>query len=445
MTLPPGKPRLLVVGGTGQALASPVKFFRDQGYDVVVVGRRPGPSKLQQRYLFDGAGARYQSIDVLSRQGQDSLRRLAEQSDVVIMGGEPHYGASAESTATREGMSRFYETLRSAGYSVEENKRRTTEGKWPKRVVRVGSPPAERPYGREASAADLRRLVATDPSWDNPYFRGKVLRVEEAEEATRNGLDLVTALPTGVVSAFGDYGAKDPLVLFQKGFAGVAPQFTPSTPTNLVTGEDVGRGLLLAALAGDTGRSYQLAGSDVPSHLSLQSVLESTGQRLPPVRHFSTSDLDYQLGLARGDSFERTSRDVADYSGRAVTNLALMTNPLTFLWGATKAGLDTVTGSVQAVKNVCDNTASMAIRAAGIEDWQLALLRLMQSRRSDVRALNDRISDPRFAHARYRSDEQIRQALPEAYRQRARWLQERGLLGGKTVNVDLAASSESRS
>jgi len=160
---PRGKPKLVVAGGTGQALSTAVLTLGDLGYDLTVIGRRP-LGQLQRATLFARRNVRYEALDLFARQRQARVRELAASADIFVMGAEPHVIDNAgRLEAALRGVTRVYSTLHSAGYTTKDNEARRRSGTWPKRVVRIGSSPAEIPYdGRLPRGAFLEDTVSLD-------------------------------------------------------------------------------------------------------------------------------------------------------------------------------------------------------------------------------------------------------------------------------------------
>jgi nucleoside-diphosphate-sugar epimerase len=441
--LPDSTPRLLIAGGAGQALSTVVLTLGRRDYDVTVIGRRP-LSPLQHTTLLACDNVRYARMDVFAPGSQAQLGELAADADIFVMGAEPHVVAdAAELEAAIEGVECVYATLRDAGYTTAANDVRRRARQWPKRIVRIGSPPAELPsrgisrsgFVEDAtSLEELKCRAIEDTNWQNPYFQGKVRCAIAAHEAVDDGLDLVTAAPTSVISWAGDWGEHEPIVLLRNALAEDRPPFIPSTLTNVVPGDVFACGIMLVAVAGATGESYQLAGVDIETAECAKVLLASIGEVPPPPRTLSPEELDHQVRLLNGESLRRTARDVLDYGGRAVANVGLMwanafslgmLTPLV----VTKIATDAVAGGASAVRNTYDNAVTTTLGVLGIESWQIALLAEMQARSADkVRALNPAVArTPVAAFAYPDAAEMARQLLPALQRQ-AEWLQTRGLL-----------------
>ena len=445
-SFPHRKPRLLIAGGTGEALSTAVLVLGAMDYDVTVIGRRR-LSGLQEATLFSRPYARYVAMDVLAPRSQEQLQQLAARADIFVMGAEPHVVAdAAQLDAAIEGVERVYATLRESGYTNTANGVRRRARQWPKRVVRIGSPPAELPsrglsrrsrFVEDATSfEELKRRAIEDANWQNPYFQGKVRCAVAAHRAVVDGLDLVTAAPSSVISWAGDWGEREPIILLRNALGEDRPPFIPSTLTNVVPGDVVACGIMLVALAGTTGESYQLAGADMQTAECARVLLATTGEVPPPPRRLSPEELDHQARLLSGESLRRTARDVLDYGGRAVANVGLiwanafslgMLTPLV----ATKIATDVVAGGASAVRNTYDNAVTTALCVLGIESWQIALLAEMQARSADkIRALNPAVARTQFAAFAYPDAAEIANQVVPALQRQAKWLYTRGLLPG---------------
>ena len=413
-------------------------------YDVTVIGRRR-LSGLQEATLFSRPNARYVAMDVLAPRSQEQLQQLSARADIFVMGAEPHVVAdAAQLDAAIEGVERVYATLREAGYTIRANEARRLARQWPKRVVRIGSAPAEFPsrglsrrsgFVEDATLVEkLQRRSIEHTNWQNPYFEGKVRCAVAAHRAAGSGLDLVTAAPTSVISWAGDWGEREPIVLLRKAISEGWPRFIPSTLTNVVPGDVVACGIMLVALAGATGSAYQLAGMDMQTAECARVLLATIGEVPPAPRTLSPEELDYQVRLLNGESLRRTARDALDFGGRAVANVGLiwanalslgMLTPLV----ATKIATDVVAGGASAMRNAFDNGVTTTLRALGIESWQIALLAEMPSRRADkIRVLNSVVAGTRFAAFAYPEASEIATQITLALQRQAEWLQKRGLL-----------------
>jgi hypothetical protein len=417
-------------------------------YDVTIIGRRP-LGALQRTTLLNRGNVRHVTMDVCAPRSEEPLRELAASADIFVMGAEPHVVADdAELDAAVQGAERVYRTLWDAGYTTAANDARRAVQQWPKRVVRVGSPPAEfpsralsqsSPFVEDATSIEALQLRAIhDTNWKNRYFQGKVRCAVVARSLAAKGLDIVTAAPTSVISWAGDWGVREPIVQFRRRVRRRWVPFTPSTLTNVVPGDVFACGLMLAALAGRTGESYQIAGADAQTAECVQALLATVGEVCPPPRRFSRDELDHQVGLLDGESLNRTARDVVGYSGRAVENVGLMwANALSFgvltPLVTTKIATDVVAGGVSAMRNAYDNAVTTTLWALGIERWQIALLAEMQSRGADkIRALNGVVAGTPFAAFAYPDAAEIAKRIDPSLQLQAEWLQKRGLLrGGK--------------
>jgi hypothetical protein len=413
------------------------------GHDVTVIGRS-ALAPLHKATLFARDHVRYEAMDVFAPACQPRLREIADTADVFVMGAEPQTVEQAGLDDAVRGVKRVYATLLAASYAAKDNAARKKAGRWPKRVVRIGSPPAEIPRAARSRRARfledsvsfdaLLRRSAQHDNWQNAYFQVKVRCAALARQAVADGLELVTASPTGVISWAGDWGDREPILQFCKDGVDTRPRFLPSTLTNVVPGDVVARGVMLVALAGTTGEVYQLAGIDLQSAEPIRYLLAAMGEPVLPVRIYSKQSLDRQVRLLRGESFRRSIADVAEYGGRAWSNLSLMwANARSFglltPLAAMKIAGDTLTGFLDATRNAYENAETLAMRAIGIEDWQIALLAEMRSRRADkVRELNKTVKGTRFANLAYPEAAALSEQLPCALTRHAAWLERRGLI-----------------
>ena len=171
------------MGGTGQALSTAVLTLGELGYDLTVIGRH-ALAPLQKETLFARDRVRYEAMDVFAPESQPALGEIASAADIVVMGAEPHAIERARLDDAVCGVKRVYATLLDASYTTDDNAARRQSGVWPRRVVRIGSPPAEIPRApRSRRAGFLEDSVTADAllqraadadNWQNAYFQAKV-------------------------------------------------------------------------------------------------------------------------------------------------------------------------------------------------------------------------------------------------------------------------------
>jgi hypothetical protein len=223
--------------------------------------------------------------------------------------------------------------------------------------------------------------------WSHPYFRTKVALARAAETAASAGLDLVTVLPTYVLSAFGERGRQEPLLQAHR--AASATGFVPSVPLDVVPVAAVAAATLLVALEGATGERYQLCGVETDTCALHAASLRHLGLRPRPWPVPRAELLD-ELRLLAG----RPRRN-------AWMQLALL--PWDLWRGA-------------------------ALRSYEVEAWHLALL-LEGSARSaaKLRCLSDALA-PNARAPRYPDAEEMARAIEREARRKAAWMVADGLL-----------------
>jgi hypothetical protein len=127
------------------------------GHDVTVIGRS-ALAPLHKATLFARDHVRYEAMDVFAPACQPRLREIADTADVFVMGAEPQTVEQAGLDDAVRGVKRVYATLLAASYAAKDNAARKKAGRWPKRVVRIGSPPAEIPCRSFATCKVSRGL-----------------------------------------------------------------------------------------------------------------------------------------------------------------------------------------------------------------------------------------------------------------------------------------------
>lgn len=380
--------RVLVLGGTGNLGAGLVEEACSLGWPVTAVGRRPEPTGVATS-LFSSKGAQYVCLDVFDP--ETDLTPLLKRHDLVVVACEPWATTQTDLVRGVAGTRRLYATAAAAGFTRQKNERR----KVPKRIVRIGSPPAEVPlallrgadgfeedrFTREELWAHARR----DPCWDNFYFGAKVHMARCLTEAVHRGVDAVTAAPTFVVGWAGDSPAEEPLVRIHR-FTRRAG-LLPAVPTNAVPLDVAARGIFLVGLRGTAGETVQVAGIDTDTFEVNRLSLEPLGvsvRRVPVPR----AELEDELRVMQGGS-------------RSMPLLDLWLKPL-------------------------DWWKRAWLSAFGIEAWEIALaLQIGHRSANKIRALSRELPK-RLKVLRYPSTDAIREALPQAGRRKAEWLEASG-------------------
>jgi nucleoside-diphosphate-sugar epimerase len=396
-------PRVLVLGGTGAIGAGVVERAAELGLPVTCVASRAQPSPLLRDGLLGPRGVPYVALDVFSEQALPDLQQLLDAHDLAILACEPWSGEDEPALRGVEGTVRIYQTATRCGFTAEENARRRAAGKTPRRVVRIGSSAAELPLDllgasggverwpeERVSQADLERVAASDPCWDNAYFGSKVLQARNAREAVCGGLDLVTVLPTYVVSWWGEYGGHEPLVRLLR--TARTTGCLPRTPLNAVPVDAAATGILLAALCGAVGERYQLAGIDTDTW-----AVHAASMRFatPPVRD------PLPIPLPRAELLDELRLLRRERRSQAWLDVWLLP------WDGFRRAL---------------------LELYRIEPWHLALLAQGGHRSgARLRALGDSL--PAFLSAlRFPDAEDLRARLDHAARRKMEWLERIGAL-----------------
>ncbi len=259
--------RLLVLGGTGAVGAGVAALAAGSGIDVTLTGRRAEPDASIASSILAGDHTRYVSLDVARAEHAATLGALLEWSTLVVIACEP-WTADALADEVAEAYTQLYALALERGFGVDENDARAQRGELRKRIVRIGSVAAELPHalldGGVGFAEDrvslevLEARAREDAATDHAYFALKRTLARCAEQAVSRGLDLVHALPTYVVSAWGDRGEEEPLV--QAWRSARRTGFVPAVPLNAVPADVAAESILLLALIGSTGERYQVTG-----------------------------------------------------------------------------------------------------------------------------------------------------------------------------------------
>jgi nucleoside-diphosphate-sugar epimerase len=267
-------PRVLVLGGTGAVGGAVVEYVRELGWLATACGRRAQPvaaaaARLQQ------IGAPYQSIDLFSDDAKARLEPLLCAHDLVVVACEPWSESDPGGDAAAHAFEQLYELAQASGFERDANRSCAEEGEPPRRIVRIGSSAAELPHALldlpgpgwpedRASVEALEAVAASLPIRDHAYFRTKRSLAAGAAHAVRQGVDLVTALPTWVLSAWGDRGDEDPLRQARR--TAERTGFLPAVPLNVVPAPAAAAGILLVGTSGATGERYQVAGIETDTH-----------------------------------------------------------------------------------------------------------------------------------------------------------------------------------
>lgn len=267
-------PRVLVLGGTGAVGGAVVEHARELGWTATACGRRAQPvsaaaTRLQQ------IGAPYESIDLFHDDAKSRLEPLLCAHDLVVVACEPWSESDPGGAAAAQAFERLYELAHACGFERDANCARAEEGEPPRRILRIGSSAAELPHALldlpgpgwpedRASVEALEAVAAALPIRDHAYFRTKRVLGATAAHAVRRGVDLVTALPTWVLSAWGDRGDEDPLRQARR--TAERTGYLPAVPLNVVPAPAVAAGILLVGTCGATGERYQIAGIETDTH-----------------------------------------------------------------------------------------------------------------------------------------------------------------------------------
>jgi nucleoside-diphosphate-sugar epimerase len=403
----PMPPSVLVLGGSGAVGAGVVECVRALGWKVTATGRS-SPSSLLQERLFDALGVPYESLDLGEVGVEGKLKALLEAHQLVVLACEPWAEEHSDLRDAVAGVARLYALARTSGFEVEANRART-RGEPPRRIVRVGSSAAELPHALMARSRlgwpedrvtldAVEALASSDPRRSIYYFRLKVALARAADGALRDGVDLVFALPTYVVSWWDRRGRQEPLVHALN--VARSTGFVPSVPVNAVPVDVVARGILRVGLFGAPGERYQLCGVETDTHALHALSLQHVGVRALPFP-VPRRELMDEVRLLSGQ--ERR-------------------NPWLKLW---LLPWDLLRGEL--------------LRYHGVEAWHLALV-LEGSNRSGekVRAL-DETGSPYASMLPYPAEAEIWPGLESAAQRKIEWL----LASGQCVghNADIVKSS----
>jgi hypothetical protein len=422
LKLPLTEWRVLVVG-KGPAGVAAAQAAARLGAKVTLVSRS-APDRELQRLLLDPGDIAHTSLDVYSSDPSTrrAFEKLAAQNDLVVNAAELHAETPEQLSRVEGDHRRFYESLLKAGFTQRENAEREREGKFPKRVVRVGSPPAEVPIDSRGTGFEEDRIspqhlswkLENDLLWRNPYFRGKVRSSQLADELVGRGLDLTTALPTQILSEYADHGPK---LEFTQWLRTNHPPMMPAIPTDAVPGEIAGRGMLLVGLLGEPGDRYQLAGIRTDSHALVDSLMREAGGRAPAKRN---------LSLEEARHFAELPVRQVNHGARAVSNI------LRFWSGD-------VVGSMRDIpRGWTDYFADLGYQQYHVEPYQVALGATMGQRSSDkARKLSEQVRGTPYGALAYPRQDEIQGMFQDTIQRQAAWLSSQGLLPGRSVKRDL--------
>jgi nucleoside-diphosphate-sugar epimerase len=391
-------PRILVLGGTGAVGGGVVERARELGFAVTAAGRSALPASHVRERLLD-LGVPYAGVDLVGAQAESQLAALLAHHDLVVLACEPWSEAEAGRSDAVASVVRFYDLARSIGFDVAANRARAERGESQRRIVRIGSSVAELPHALIdgsthghpedwVSQDALDALANEDPYCAIPYFRAKSELARAASEASHRGVDLVTALPTYVISWWGDRGREEPLAQALR--AAKRTGLVPSVPVNALPADVAATGILLAGLVGRSGERYQLCGVETDTHALHALSLRHLGlhpRRLPVPRR----ELEDELRLL---------------SGRR------RTSPWLDLWLLP-----------------WDLWRRSLLRDHEVAAWHLAVMLEGSDRRGDkVRTLRWAFRrDSERAELRYPEETEIRSRLEIAARRKMEWLETLGL------------------
>lgn len=286
---PATRPRILVLGGSGAVGAGVVERARELGFEVTAAGRSATPSPSLRERLLDPLGVPYARVDLDGEGAEARLHALLPEHDLVVVACEPWSPAALRGRDPTDGIERLYEAARRAGFLVERNR---AAGVRRRRIVRVGSSAAELPHalidGRgegwpedRVSSGALEAFAQSDACFDYPYFRAKLALARAADAALERGVDVVAALPTYVLSAWGDRDRQEPLVQAHR--VAKATGVVPSVPLDVIPVSVAATGILLVGLEGAPGERYQLSGVETDTHALHASSLRHLGLRPRPL------------------------------------------------------------------------------------------------------------------------------------------------------------------
>ncbi|MDJ0850344.1 MAG: hypothetical protein QNK04_18390 [Myxococcota bacterium] len=401
MTVPgrcAGAPRVLVLGGSGAVGGGVVESARELGFAVTAAGRSPRPTPPVQERL-QALGTPYLALDLGGELDDGRVETALAEHDLVVLACEPWSEAEAEGRRAMRGISSFYEVARRAGFAISVNRDRAGRGERARRIVRVGSSAAELPHAlidvpgpgwpedRVAEGA-LESLASRDPQRAMPYFRDKAELARAAGEAVRRGTDVVTALPTYVLSWWGDRGGEEPLAQAHR--AAKRTGLVPSVPVNVVPADVAGIGILTVGILGPPGERYQLCGVETDTHALHSLSLRHAGLDPRPLR-VPRRELEDELRLLSGRP-----------RGSPWLDLCLVG------WDVWRRRL---------------------LREHCVEAWHLAVMLEGANRVGDkVRTLGC-ASDPALATLRYPEQVEIASRLEIAAKRKMEWLLRLGLPG----------------
>jgi len=139
-----------------------------------------------------------------------------------------------------------------------------------------------------------------------PYPRSKLLAEQIVEEAAKDGLDAMIAMPTEPVGA-GDDSLTPPTQMILDFANGKTPAYIDCV-LNFVPVESLAEGLIAMRDKGRAGERYLLGGENIPMTKLLVMITEISGRKTPKTR------LPYWVALAAGVI---DTKIVAAFSGKA--------------------------------------------------------------------------------------------------------------------------------
>ena len=116
------------------------------------MGRSRDVGPLREEGLFAHPCVSYRSLGIGPGSAQEEVVRFLRGQEYVIDAREPYPQTPSEVTSGVDGNQWLYACAREAGFTVAENGRRASEGAFRKRLIRLGSPPAEIPRFFEGAA-----------------------------------------------------------------------------------------------------------------------------------------------------------------------------------------------------------------------------------------------------------------------------------------------------
>jgi dihydroflavonol-4-reductase len=233
--------KAIVVGGTGFIGMNVVRALVARGWDVTAT-RRVRANTLFARKL--GAKLVVGELDDV-----DSLVTAMAGQDVAFLcaGHYPRYSLHAEEElviAKRRMQNMLVAAMRAKIGRVV----------YTGTVATIGPAPAGRKLSDERDGPNIEALEYS------VYYRLKYELEMQVREAGKQGLDIVTLLPTGV---FGELDVKAGTGFLLVGFANAMLPFYVDGKINVIDADDLAKAHIQAAIHGATGQRYIIGGHNV--------------------------------------------------------------------------------------------------------------------------------------------------------------------------------------